>query len=305
MPLTLRQMRQNCADARELMERSRRGKFAVGAFNLDNQETLIAVARAAQKTKAPVMVEVSKGEVDALGLDNVRDMVDNYKAEYNIEMYINLDHSPSVEDALDGIEAGFEFIHIDVSQANHNASDQEIIDATEQVVQYARLTGALVESEPHYFGGSSNLHKEKIDYEEIKKTFSTPEGAKAFVDATGIDTFAAAIGNLHGKYPVPKKLDLKLLAELRKVLDCNISLHGGSGTPGHYFEEAAKIGVSKININSDMRVAYRDTLEKVLKDNEDEYAVVKLMGKVISEVQKVVESKIAVFGSAGKARPQG
>lgn len=303
MALTLRQMRQNCADARELMDRSRKGKFAVGAFNLDNQETLIAVARAAQKTKAPVLVEVSHGEVEALGLDNVRDMVDNYKDEYNIEMYVNLDHSPSVEAALDGIEAGFEFIHIDVSQANHDASDEEIIAATKEVVSYARLTGALVESEPHYFGGSSNLHTEKIDYDEIKKTFSTPEGAKAFVSATGIDTFAAAIGNLHGKYPVPKKLDLKLLAQIREVLKCNISLHGGSGTPGHYFEEAAKIGVSKININSDMRVAYRNTLEKVLDDNKDEYAVVKLMGKVISQVQKVIESKIEVFGSAGKARP--
>ena len=305
MSLTLRQMRQNCEDARQLMERSRRGKFAVGAFNLDNQETLIAVARAAQKMKAPVLVEVSKGEVDALGNENVRDMVDNYKAEYGIEMYVNLDHSPSVEDALDGIEAGFEFIHIDVSQANHDAADEEIVAATKEVVNYARLTGALVESEPHYFGGSSNLHKEKIDYEEIKKTFSTPEGAKAFVDATGIDTFAAAIGNLHGKYPVPKKLDLELLQKLREALTCNISLHGGSGTPGHYFEDAAKIGVSKININSDMRVAYRDTLEKMLAENKDEYAVVKLMGKVITEVQKVVESKIDVFGSAGKAQVRG
>ncbi|MFO0886805.1 MAG: class II fructose-bisphosphate aldolase [Candidatus Nomurabacteria bacterium] len=302
MSLTLRQMRQNCAEARDLMERSRSKKFAVGAFNLDNQETLIAVARAAKKMKAPVLVEVSKGEVDALGLDNVRDMVDNYKAEYNIEMYINLDHSPSVEDALDGIEAGFEFIHIDVSQANHDASDEEIISATKEVVNYARLTGALVESEPHYFGGSSNLHTEKIDYAEIKKTFSTPLGARSFVNATGIDTFAVAIGNLHGKYPVPKKLDLELLKQIRKELECNISLHGGSGTPGHYFEDASRIGVSKININSDMRVAYRNTLERVLAENKDEYAVVKLMGKVIGAVQKVVESKIEVFGSAGKAR---
>lgn len=303
MSLTLRQMRQNCQDARQLMDRSRRSKFAVGAFNLDNQETLIAVARAAKKTNAPVLVEVSKGEVDALGHENVRDMVDNYKAEYGIEMYINLDHSPSIEDALDGIEAGFEFIHIDISQANHDATNDEIIESTKEVVNYARLTGALVESEPHYFGGSSNLHKEKIDYEEIRKTFSTPEGAKSFVDATGIDTYAVAIGNLHGKYPVPKKLDLELLQQIRNVLTCNISLHGGSGTPGHYFEEAAKIGVSKININSDMRVAYRDTLEQVLRENQDEYAVVKLMGKVISKVQKVVESKIEVFGSAGKAKP--
>lgn len=302
MPLTLREMRENCEDARKLMRRARRGKFAVGAFNLDNQETLIAVARAAQKKNAPVLVEVSKGEVDALGLDNVRDMVDNYKAQYGIEMYINLDHSPTVEDAIAGIEAGFEFIHIDVSQANHDATDEQIIADTKKVVEAAKLTGALVESEPHYFGGSSNLHTEKIDYEEIRKTFSTPEGARAFVEATGIDTFAAAIGNLHGKYPVPKKLDLDLLKQIREAIECNISLHGGSGTPGHYFEDAAKIGVSKININSDMRVAYRDTLEKVLKENESEYAVVKLMGQVIKEVQKVVESKIDNFGSAGKAK---
>jgi fructose-bisphosphate aldolase, class II len=170
-------------------------------------------------------------------------------------------------------------------------------------VRAAKLTGALVEAEPHYFGGSSNLHTEKIDYDQIRKTFSTPEGAKAFVDATGIDTFAAAIGNLHGKYPVPKTLDLDLLRQIRSAIDCNISLHGGSGTAPHYFVEAAKIGVTKININSDMRVAYRETLEKVLAENPDEYAVVKLMDAVIEAVQKVVEKKIEAFNSAGKARP--
>lgn len=303
MPLTLRQIRQNCAEARDTMQRARTEHFALGAFNLDNQETLIAVAKAAANKKAPVLVEVSKGEVDALGLDNVRDLVENYKAQYGLEMYINLDHSPTVEDAIAGIEAGFEFIHIDVSQANHEATDQEIIDATKQVVQAAKLTGALVESEPHYFGGSSNVHAEDINYDEIKKTFSTPEGAKTFVDATGIDTYAAAIGNLHGLYPVPKVLDLELLARVRAAIGCNISLHGGSGTPGHYFIEAVKIGVTKININSDMRKAYRDTLEKALAENKTEYAVVKLMGTVIDAVQAVVESKIDTFNSAGKAKP--
>lgn len=282
------------------MQRSRQQHFAVGAFNIDNQETLIAVCRAAQAKQAPVLVEVSHGEVEALGLDNIRDMVDNYKREYGLEIFINLDHSPSVEAAKRGIDTGFEFIHIDVSQANHDASDEQIVADTKKVVEYAKFTGALVESEPHYFGGSSNLHTEGIDYEEIKKTFSTPESAKAFVAATGIDTFAAAIGNLHGKYPVPKELDLELLQRIRVALDCQISLHGGSGTPGHYFKEAAKIGVSKININSDMRIAFRDTLVKVLQDNPDEYAVVKLMPTVYQAVQKVVEEKIDTFGSAGK-----
>lgn len=300
---TLSEIKKNCKVAREAYERARKGHYALGAFNLDNQETLKAVCLAAKAKNSPVLVEVSQGEVEALGLENVRDMVDNYKADYGVEIYINLDHSPSIKDAKAGINAGFEFIHIDISQADHGASEAEIIAKTKEIVKYAKKTGALVESEPHYFGGSSNVHKEAIDYSEIKKTFSTPEGARAFVEATGIDTYAAAVGNLHGKYPAPKILDLELLEQIREAIDCHISLHGGSGTPGHYFRSAVKIGVTKVNINSDLRVAYRKTLEKVLTKNPDEFAVVKLMDDVVEAVQKVVEDKIDMFNSAGKAKP--
>jgi fructose-bisphosphate aldolase class II len=291
----------NQEKARELWERTKKEKFAVGSFNIDNQETLIAISKAAKAKNSPVLIELSKGEVDLIGLKNARDLVNNYKEEYGVEMYLNLDHSPSVDDAKAGIDAGFEFIHIDLSQAQKDASNEEIIEATRQVVEYAKKTGALVESEPHYFGGSSNVHSEKIDYFEIKKTFSTPEDAKKFVEATGIDTFAAAIGNLHGKYPVPKILDIELLRKIRDTINCAISLHGGSGTPSEYFKQAIEIGVSKININSDMRFAYRTTLEKELKENPDEYAVIKLEKPIIDEVQKVVEEKIDIFGSSGKA----
>ncbi len=302
MSQTLNQMRRNCQRARDRMSTARSQHWAFGAFNLDDEPTLLAVAQAARKLNAPVLVEVSQGEVDDIGLDNIRDLVTNTIQTYGIEMYVNLDHSPSVEAAIRGIEAGFEFIHIDVSQADHNASDETIVAATREVVAYAKLTGALVESEPHYFGGSSNLHTEQIDYEEIKKTFSTPDGARAFVEATNIDTFAAAIGNLHGKYPVPKMLDLKLLEQIRKALDCNISLHGGSGTPGHYFKDAVKIGVSKVNINTDMRIAYRLALEAALAANPDESSVAKLVNKfVIPAVSIVVEEKLSDFNSAGKA----
>lgn len=301
MGLTISEIRDNTTRARHLYQRTKQQHFAVGAFNIDNQETLIAIAQAAQKLNSPVLVEVSDGEVKAIGLQNIRDMVDNYKKEYGVEMYLNLDHSPTVEACKRAIDAGYEFIHIDISQANHDATEEEIISKTREVVEYAKFTGALVESEPHYFGGSSNVHKEEIDYDEIKKTFSTPEGAKAFVEATGIDTFAAAIGNLHGKYPVPKELDLELLEQIRGAIDCGISLHGGSGTPSHFFEDAARIGVSKININSDMRYVFRKTLEKVLAENPDEYAVVKLMPTVYGAVKEVVEEKIQAFGSAGKA----
>ncbi|MDK2899381.1 MAG: fructose-bisphosphate aldolase, class [Patescibacteria group bacterium] len=303
MNLTLQQIRENNIKARQLMAHSRLQHFAVGAFNIDNQETLIAIARAAKKLNSPVMVELSKNEVEAMGLYNVRNMVDNYKEEYGIEMYINLDHSPTVDDCKRAIDAGYEFIHIDVSQSNHDASEEEIILRTKEVVEYAKFTGAIVESEPHYFGGSSDVFTEKIDYEEIKKTFSTPESSKSFIENTAIDTYAAAIGNLHGKYPVPKILDLELLQRIRDAIDPGafISLHGGSDTPLNYFEQASKIGVSKININSDLRYAFRTTLDKVLAENPDQYAVVKLMPQVMDAVQAVVEQKITAFGSTDKA----
>ena len=303
MGLSIEQIRANTDRARNLMHRSREQHFSVGAFNMDNQDVLIAVSRAAQKLNSPVLVEVTHDEVTAIGIQNVRDLVDNCKREYGIEMYINLDHGRSVEVSKAAIDAGFEFVHIDVSQANHDASDEEIISQTREVVEYAKSTGALVEGEPHYFGGSSNLHTEDIDYEEIKKTFTTPEGAKSFIDATGVDIFAVAIGNLHGKYPVPKVLDIELLKRIREYIspDSLISLHGGSDTPAHYFVEAAQNGVSKVNINSDLRFAYRTNLEKVLAENPDQYAVVKLMEPVRQAVQSVVEEKIAALGSAGKA----
>lgn len=292
----------NQAAARALYEKARVEKFALGAFNIDDQTTLIAVVKAAAAKHAPVLVQLSQGEVDAIGLHNARCLVDNYKAEYGIEMYINLDHSPSVEAAKAGIDAGFEFIHIDFSQAKKDATPEEIVAATKEIVEYAKTTGALVESEPHYFGGSSNVHTDAIDYEEIKKTFTKPDEAHEFIVTTGIDTYAVAIGNLHGTYPVPKQLDLELLEQVVAATpDAYFSLHGGSGTPDDQFRGAVERGITKININSDLRKAYRTMLEKVLADNPKEYAVVKLMPEVIAAVQAVVESKIDSFGSAGKS----
>ena len=106
MGLTIRQIRENCIRARQLMQRSRLRHFAVGAFNIDNQETLVSVCRAARAKKSPVLVEVSEAEVKAMGLENIRDMVDNYRHEYEIEIYVNLDHSHSVEDANEASTPG-------------------------------------------------------------------------------------------------------------------------------------------------------------------------------------------------------
>lgn len=169
--------------------------------------------------RARELMERSRRDVDAIGLANLRDLVDDHRARLGIEMSMNLDHSPSVESARTGIDAGFEFIHIDLSQVTRDATDDEIIAATREFVAHARTTGALVESEPH------------LDHDELR--------------------------NLHGRHPVPKPLDLDVLQRIRDAIGGCISLHGGNGTPLHVFTSAAGIGVSKIDLNSDMRHAYR------------------------------------------------
>lgn len=297
----LKEIRRSTSKARQLMLRAHQQRFAVGAFNIDSQDILISVIKAAAELRAPVIINLSEAEVEAIGLENARDLVDNYKEEYGVEAYLNLDHGPSVRLAKEAIDAGFEFVHIDISQHDHSAPLDEIIKKTKQVTEYARFTGAIVESEMHYFAGSSNFHEENIDFEEIKKDFTDPRSALDFVHQTDVDIFAASVGNLHGSYPVPKQLNLVLLQQVCDMLPCSVSLHGGSGTPLFYFEEAAKIGVNKININTDVRIAHRKALEKALEENPGEYSVMKLMKVVEEATQKVIEEKIKAFGSAGKA----
>lgn len=288
--------------ARDLMARSRAEAFAIGAFNVDNLETLLAIARAARATGAPAFIEASASEVAVLGLANLRDVVDNLIDELGVELYLNFDHAPSVDAAVAAIDAGFELVHIDVSQANHHASDEAIVAATRQVVDHARTTGALVEGELRYLPGSSNVHRVPPDAEAVAASLSSPHRARAFVEATGIDTFAVGIGNLHGLYTQPKALDLHLLAQIRATVDTYLSLHGGSDTPEHAYAAAARGGISKINVNSELRHTYRTTLERQMAAHPHEYATVKLIGPVIDAVQAVVEAKITAFGSTGRSR---
>jgi fructose-bisphosphate aldolase, class II len=299
---TVPQLVERTGRARALMARSRAEGFAVGAFNVDNLETLLAVARAAKATAAPAFVEASASEVAVLGLANLRDVVDNLIDELGVELYLNLDHAPSVDAAVAAIDAGFELVHIDVSQADHQASDDTVVAATRSVVDHARTTGALVEGELRYLRGSSTVHQLPPDAEAVAAGLSSPDSARAFVEATGIDTFAVGIGNLHGLYSRPKALDLNLLARIRAAVDAYLSLHGGSGTPDEAYSAAARGGISKINVNSELRYTYRTALERGFAAQPDEFATVKLVGPVIDAVQAVVEAKITAFGGAGHSR---
>src|SRR5262249_9755845 len=155
-------------------------------------------------------------------------LADNTVEELGIGAYLNLDHAPGVDMAFAAIDAAFELIHVDLSQAHPGISIDDLIEGTRKVVDRARSTGALVESELRGFAGSSTAHQTPIDQQQVSSTLTDPDQARTFVEVTGIDTFAVAIGNLHGRYPTPPHLDLSLLARLRANVEVNLSLHGGS-----------------------------------------------------------------------------
>lgn len=284
--------------AREWLEKAKAEGFAIGAFNVDNLEIFKAVVAAAKIKKSPVIVEFSDGEVEYFGTKNVVDLVQNAKEELNLPILLNLDHGPDQQSVEEAVEAGFEMVHFDGAKMPY----EENLRITKEIVPKAHGKGLTVEAEIDHIAGSSTVHKEQITVEEIKQGFTDPARAKRFVEETGIDIYAAFFGNVHGVFPVQPKVDLELLKRIREAIpNTFLSMHGGSGIPDEEVKEAIKVGgIVKVNVNTELRAAFRDTLEKTLKENPDEYALYKIMPPVLSKVQDVVARKIDAFGSSGK-----
>ena len=284
-------------NARGWLEKAKKERFAIGAFNVGNLETLEAIVAAAKAKKAPVIIEASPGESSFMGYNNLVDLVQNYKDE-GAAIILNLDHATEFEKVKQAFEAGFDYLHFDGGQIEF----EENVKIAKQIVKMAHPKGIMVEGEVDHITGSSALHTgEKVASEQAKGNYSDPQKAREFVERTGVDTYASFIGNAHGLYADEKRLDLNRLEEIRKAIpNTFLSLHGGSGVNREDIRRAIDIGINKINVNTEMRSAYRRELEEQLEDNV-EVAMYKLYPEIIEEVQKVVEGKIGLFGSVGKA----
>ena len=283
--------------AKELLLKAKKEKFAIGAFNAANIETLKAITSAAVKLSSPILIEASEGEADYIGKTQLAALVRIYKIENNIPIILNLDHAPSFDACKDAIEAGFDYVHFDGSKLPFD----ENVRIAKEVVKYAHEHNVMVEGEIDHIEGSSADHTKQSpkDFQEGSH-YTDPKQALEFVSETGVDVFASFIGNLHGLYAEEVHLNLELLEEIKKLLpDTFLSLHGGSGINDEEVKKAVKIGISKVNVNSEMRIAFKKTLQKSLNES-NEVAIYKLTPPAIEEVQKVVEKKIMLFGSNNK-----
>lgn len=286
--------------AHEWFQKAKKENFAIGAFNVDSLEIFKGILTAAKNKKSPVMLEFSPGEVGYFGLRNIVDIVVNAKEEYKVPILLNLDHGKPVNLCFEAIEQpGFDNIHFDGSSLDLD----ENIGQTKQVVKAARKKGLLIEGEIDRFPGSSEAHEDEIDMSVLRNSYTNPKLAARFVQATGVDLFAPVFGNIHGTYPTQPDLDFGLLSNIRDLLpDTFLSLHGGSGIPAGQVKEAIRTGkIVKVNVNTELRVAYRDALTEELGETPNEYKVYEIADDVVLAVASVVEGKIDIFGSEGKA----
>ena len=264
-------------------------KVALGHFNISNIEGFWAVVNAAKKFSVPVIIGVSEGERDFLGIPQAKALVESVKTD-SFPVFLNADHTYSFERAKEVIDAGYDSVIIDEA----DKAFDENLKVTVEVVAYARKTKPemLVEGELGFIGKSSKI------LDDVPEGISMTEPAEAseFVQKTGIDLFAPAVGNIHGMVKSGEpKLDIKRIKEIKEVVKVPLVLHGASGNTDDEIREAIKAGISMIHINTELRVAYRAGLEKGLSENPTEISPYKYLKGAVLEMQKVVERKLVLF----------
>jgi fructose-bisphosphate aldolase class II len=285
------------SNAFELLKKANDQKYAIGAFNVAGTETFKAITQAASKMKSPIILEASDGEVAYVGYKQLVATARIYEQELGVPIIVNLDHGKDFESCKRAIEAGFDYIHIDAGKLGH----EEAVAVTKEVVELAHKHGLPVEGEIDHIEGSSEDHRKELSgILQNPKMYTDPERAKDFVARTGVDVFASFVGNLHGEYADKERINIELLQKIKSLLpNTYLSLHGGSGIDDNDVKAAIQNGIVKVNVNSEMRIAYKMTLQEILNKTND-VAIYKLTPPAIEAVQKVVEYKIKLFGSANK-----
>lgn len=281
---------------KEILTNADKGGYAVGAFNAVNMEMVQAIVAAAEEENAPVMIQTTEGALKYAGIEYLSKMIRLAAKKASVPVALHLDHGTSFETAMKCIRNGWTSVMIDGSHFPF----EENIAVTKQVVDAAHACGVSVEAELGRLGGI----EDNISVSEKDAMFTDPQEAHEFVEKTGVDSLAIAIGTAHGKYKGVPKLDLERLDTIKKDLKMPIVLHGASGVAYDDIKKAIGLGVNKINIDTDLRVAYTDKVREILGNDPDVFDLRKICGPARDSVKAAVVEKLRLFGAAGKAWKQ-
>ena len=300
---------------KDLMVPARKNGYAIGAFNVQNLESMSAIAEAATEEKSPVIMQITPSVIKYAGLAYISNLVKTAAQLAPVPVAMHLDHGDSFETAVKCVEAGFSSVMIDGSFL----SFEENVAVTKRVVSVAHQKGVSVEAELGKLAGV-----EERSVAEKDAILTDPEAAAEFVEKTGVDTLAVAIGTSHGAYKFKSeaKLDLERLKMISEKISIPLVLHGASSVPQELVEKANKygaeltgakgipedqylkaipLGIAKINIDTDLRLAFTATVREVLTNTPKNFDPRKILGPAREAMKEVAKGKMRLFGSAGKA----
>lgn len=278
---------------KQLLIDAQKGKYAVPAFNVHNMETIQTVVETAYELKSPVIIAATPGTITYAGAEFFIKLVEICSEKYDIPIAMHLDHYENYNDIKKAIQLGTKSAMIDASHLNF----EENIKIVQKVVQYAHKYDTTVEAELGVLGGK----EDDLVIDDKDSKYTNPIQAKEYVERTGIDSLAIAIGTAHGLYKEEPKLDFQRLKEIRTIVDIPLVLHGASGVPSDQVKKAIQLGITKVNIATELKIPFAQTLRKILIENPNENDPRKYFSPAKIAMKKVVKEKILMCGSDGKA----
>ncbi|MDR1617123.1 MAG: class II fructose-1,6-bisphosphate aldolase [Syntrophomonadaceae bacterium] len=277
----------------ELLAEADRGRYAVGAFNANNMEIVQAIVEAAELERAPVIMQASQGAISYAGLDYITGLVKMAAYKATVPVALHLDHGTDFEQIVRCVRSGFSSVMYDGSKLTL----EENIAVTRKVLEIARPIGVSVEAELGKIGGT----EDQVHVSEKEAMFTDPEEAEYFVEQTQVESLAIAIGTAHGQYRGTPQLDFARLEKIKKLVNIPIVLHGSSGVPDDAVKRAIKLGVCKVNIDTNIREIFVSKMREVLAGKPDEIDPRKILGPARQAAVDVIRDKIRVFGSSNMA----
>ncbi|MBI1984644.1 MAG: class II fructose-bisphosphate aldolase [Candidatus Wildermuthbacteria bacterium] len=279
----------------EAVREAEKNHAAVGHFNISDIAALKAIFQAARNLRLPVIIGVSEGEREFLGVKAVSALVHSLRKEFDYPIFLNADHTHSLDGVKEAVEAEFDSVIFDGAKL----SFEENVKQTREAVKYVKSKNKniLVEGELGYIGSSSKLLDSVPEGAGLAENLVSPEQALQFVKETEVDLFSPAVGNLHGmlKNSPNPKLNIDRIREIKKAVSVPLVLHGGSGIADEDFRNAIEAGISTIHINTEIRKAWREGIEQALQNDVNEVAPYRLLAPSVEQIQKIVEARLTLF----------